>query len=1058
MSLSRQISALLNDRVVRCAAWFYFLTLWYCLTLWFPTSAVALDKSVPVADGELRACQIVSIDQAWAVGDRGLILATNDAGKNWSIQHQRSGAVHYAVCFSNEQEGCVLGGSIEPYSHRSVGSVLVTSDQGKTWSQTGSSLPRLIGAQLIGPGHILAWGDWSHAYQSALFESTDGGQTWAQRPVPCGHLRCAASDQMGTTLLVDRTGKIYRTTTGLDFEPVSLQTSPFDPIRFCKYYQGSWWLGGEAGKLYRSTDSIRWTSVSLPGTAADHALLSLLDIAAQGNRVWVVGQPGNVVWTSEDFGKNWSVRTTTSRTCIHSISALTEDVVLTCGPMASIAASRNGGKAWWMQHHSGTRNAVLNISSTSAGVAWDLMAHVTHESKRHASLLVLHDQCYEERMQYQPELAARVEMAGKSIRLSRAVVLPSLPVGNLLSGIRESDLGYYPGRLDPESDASALTRRLVQELRSARPDVIVTNCRETGTPLEAKSVTAIERAWALAGQPGFRVFSKSSGIPEEPWKAQRILVRSPNGRLQFSPSMHLQSANTVLGSILTQIKPLLTDRQTQNVAEKRNAYHVLGTKAVLREPLDGIILDPATISVERFKGSTRLPTVLATSQWFDWRRMIESESGNSLSVDRVWEGKLRLAAKELTEISLSPVLLEIAVHCRRVGDWNRWQSALDLLLEKDPESAAAEAAYWELMMHTGSAEVQRVIATQTQTIDARNADDVKTIATSVQQASPFAVAGTDDSAVQQVSFSQTARRIPIATHRDLAEFTRLLSKWPSSFVGRRTEPRWGWLIASRYRTIQERNDVTNANVNLSRNYSDYWPVLSPQVKTWNSVRESELLLQNELQSNIVAGSTISKTPSIAWAATRPYLDGKDDEAAWSEAKSVVLRDPWSAKQSTNTTLRFARDKDFFYVFSRSSMSSLSSSVAYSSVEKKPDSVSIDSDHIRLRIDLDRDYASWFELAWSATGEKHDACNDMDYWNPGWYVATSNTGGFWSAEIAIPLAELCVRKDPQTGNWASEVWAFSAVRTIPSTATLSRTPWISDRIAADDWFLMDLRQR
>ena len=123
------------------------------------SSAKAQDKTNSVADGELRACQIVTIDNAWAVGDRGLILSTSDSGKHWEVQYQRFDAVLYAVCFSDELNGCVVGGTIEPYSHRSDGVVLTTHDGGKSWQPIDNELPRLTGAQLVGAGHILAWGD-----------------------------------------------------------------------------------------------------------------------------------------------------------------------------------------------------------------------------------------------------------------------------------------------------------------------------------------------------------------------------------------------------------------------------------------------------------------------------------------------------------------------------------------------------------------------------------------------------------------------------------------------------------------------------------------------------------------------------------------------------------------------------------------------------------------------------------------------------------------------------------------------------------------------------------
>ena len=1035
----------------------------------FTLVAIASDNTNSVADGELHACQIVSVDNAWAVGDRGLILATSDAGKHWEIQHQRSEAIHYAVCFSDELNGCVVGGTIEPYSHRSAGVVLITFDGGKSWQKIANELPRLIGAQLVGPSHLLAWGDWSNLHQSALFESTDGGRSWAGRPIPCGHIQCAAVGHDGVLVVVDRAGKIHRSMTGLDFESVHLPVTPFDPIRFCKVIEGMWWMGGEAGKLYRSRDAVRWEQLDLPGTASDRSLYSLADAVGIGNRIWIAGQPGNVVWMSEDQGNTWTVVTNSNRTTINAISVLDGDLLLTCGPMANIFASRNGGKAWWAQHQSGSRNSVLNISSTCSGVAWDLMAQVIHENRRHASAFVLHDQCFEQRTSQLPELASRFEIAGKSIGLTQARVFAGLPVGNLCSGVRESDLGYYAGMAQDKSSNSKakmeitpLVKRLVVEIRSARPDVIVSNCSLTGSALEVRSAQAVEQAATLSARKDFKVFSSSSGIPEEAWEPQRIVIRGTNPGMQYSPSMLLES-NMVLGSVMSSIRPLVETRGSVVSSDKKFSYRVAGSRSGLMgdPPLKGIVLDQTTQLSGQKKTTPRLSSVMATPQWFDWKQFTDSESGNPLTPDRVWDSDLRSAAKEVALTSVSPVLIEIAVQCRRNGDWNRWQAALEFLLERDIESPATEAAYWELMTHTGSIEVKRHLANQLQTLEERDADGLSSSAATLQQASPFARLQSESTSVQPASFFKSDRRIPISSDRDLPEFTRLLSKWPDAFSPRRSEPRWGWLIASRYREMQQRNESANATVNLGRSYAEYWPTLSPYLPDWKPIAKAERQIYN---ANMVppqhsspqlspptAKLPTNGIPVLSWTTDPPYLDGKADEAFWQSATQIELRDPWATEATRKTTIKFARDNQFLYLFSFAP----STPTTQTSKEKQRDSIKPESDQIKLRIDLDRDYASWFEIGWSATGESCDALNDMLRWNPTWYRETSNDDKSWSTEIAIPLEQLVVSGDAVRKNWTNEVWAFNAIRTIPGIATHSLTPSISDRAIADDWFLLDL---
>ncbi|HUP81466.1 MAG TPA: hypothetical protein VM260_23145, partial [Pirellula sp.] len=352
----------------------------------------------------------------------------------------------------------------------------------------------------------------------------------------------------------------------------------------------------------------------------------------------------------------------------------------------------------------------------------------------------------------------------------------------------------------------------------------------------------------------------------------------------------------------------------------------------MREPpLKGVVLDQATLLTERQKSSPRLATITATSAWFDWKQLTISDSGNPLTPDRIWESNLRSAAKEVPETSASPVLLEIATQCRRSGDWNRWQAALQLLLERDSQSPAAEAAYWELMAHTGSIEVKRVLANQLRALEQRNLEGLNSSAAKLQQASPFAKTQQDMSPVQPASYSSSIRRIPISTDRDLIEFARLLSKWPDSFDSRRSETRWGWLIASRYREMQLRNETANATVNLGRNYSDFWPAVSPYLSDWQRIAKAErqifntssapeqlTQLQRTRSSAAIANSgppPANNIPVLTRTVTRPYLDGIADEEFWQSATQVELRDPWSMQSSSKTLIKFARDDQFLYVFS-----------------------------------------------------------------------------------------------------------------------------------------------
>ncbi len=102
------------------------------------------------------------------------------------------------------------------------------------------------------------------------------------------------------------------------------------------------------------------------------------------------------------------------------------------------------------------------------------------------------------------------------------------------------------------------------------------------------------------------------------------------------------------------------------------------------------------------------------------------------------------------------------------------------------------------------------------------------------------------------------------------------------------------------------------------------------------------------------------------------------------------------------------------------------------------------DHIKIRFDLDRDYASWFELGWSTGGQTWDACNDMSFWNPTWYRESTENEGVWCSEIAIPLNEL-VRENAQPSNPRTKQSMGGSSHAMHSVdGQLLDGPFVSDR--------------
>jgi hypothetical protein len=84
------------------------------------------------------------------------------------------------------------------------------------------------------------------------------------------------------------------------------------------------------------------------------------------------------------------------------------------------------------------------------------------------------------------------------------------------------------------------------------------------------------------------------------------------------------------------------------------------------------------------------------------------------------------------------------------------------------------------------------------------------------------------------------------------------------------------------------------------------------------------------------------------------------------------------------------------------------------------------DYVTLMLDIDRDYATWWQLSFDHRGRPAESCFGDRTWNPQWYVAAGGDDQFWTVEAAIPLAELSPQK-PQV----RDVWAAGIQRIIPS---------------------------
>jgi hypothetical protein len=153
-------------------------------------------------------------------------------------------------------------------------------------------------------------------------------------------------------------------------------------------------------------------------------------------------------------------------------------------------------------------------------------------------------------------------------------------------------------------------------------------------------------------------------------------------------------------------------------------------------------------------------------------------------------------------------------------------------------------------------------------------------------------------------------------------------------------------------------------------------------------------------------------------ADAPHLDGDLSDSCW-QGEAMPVGGPGGAE------VRWAYDDEYLYVAVRCAKAA---GVGYPRDDRpRTHDGDVDSyDHVRLLVDLDRDYASWFELSIDSRGWTADRAWDDAAWNPPWFVAAGEAGGAenatdaWTAEAAISLAELGAAPLSDRSAWACRV--------------------------------------
>ncbi len=256
-----------------------------------------------------------------AVGDRGIIVLSDDRGASWtqaaSVPVQ---ALLTGVCFFDARHGVAVG-------HDEV--ILATSDAGENWKlvhYAPEAQRPLLDVWCSAGGKAIAVG----AY-STYMTSADGGARWSERhfaPSPAPRTAGAPPGARASSA-IEESGGGYHLNRIVGASATRL------------------YIAGEAGHLYRSDDGgDHWQELNSPYAGSFFDVLPL-----GGDALLVSGLRGNL-YRSDDAGASWRRLLTGTVALLDGEAALPGGALAVVGLSGVVLVSRDGGRSFTLEQQS----------------------------------------------------------------------------------------------------------------------------------------------------------------------------------------------------------------------------------------------------------------------------------------------------------------------------------------------------------------------------------------------------------------------------------------------------------------------------------------------------------------------------------------------------------------------------------------------------------------------------------------------------------------------------------------------------------------------------------
>jgi len=966
----------------------------------------------------------------WAVGDRGAIWHTRDGGRRWEPQESGVACRLSRVEFVDPRVGWAAGGWTDPVSHVSRSVLLSTQDGGRTW--TPIAVPMIgefleLNMQDARNGWAIARG--SAVFPSGILRTQDGGRGWspAETVLPTVWQRGDLSRPELGILAGHHAQLAYLHRDGV--RPSRTNVGGLREVRAMRMlndHRGL--LVGDGGLVMETPDGGgSWQPVaSLPPDAAE--LFDWQTVATHEDKIWIAGQPGSYVLHSPDRGQTWQWHETGQTLPIRSLHFVDQRHGWAVGALGNILSTSDGGRSWQAQRSEASRLAWLGIFCDAKTIPLELVARLSAGEGYYGGVLTVG------RRDFDPpqvdahkldrtEEAARVAGAGVSEQLWQ------FPLRQASLQMPAAAIEANWRLLHDGDGLQVLEEQLVRRIRMWRPTVIVTqsssDSRDGATALLRQVL--LRAVQAAADDQKYPV--QIHDLKLTPWKVPKVYAissarrgrRSGFSTAQFMP----QLGKSLHGFVATARGLLFDDDHVPPTAYRFESLIDDARSGSMRDDLfAGRHLPPGGEARREAIAAPAIP-LINLRRLADRRRSLpallaRADQDRHAGMD--WQKKVTQLVADLDRPVAAEIVFQLATEYARAGHAHLAAETYTLVSELYPENALATAARLRLLQHHSSGEVR--VGNQPQQASNRSTGGVR-IAGGVI---PVARGTKQVGLLQSEGASMTSPAI---------RWSGELKGLDASLYG---DPRVQLPLAAEYRRLGGVRDAQRILLSLTRSrpHDIWWAVAG---------RELALLSRKDPKAKPdTAGAAPSTLPpagatSVAtpWQCVRaeikPYLDGQLDEACWqavaeqndqqaNHSSEIPLQCLFGEDTSWPAVARLAYDAEYLYFAVRCTKAA---GVDYKKTEgpRQRDTDLANRDRVTLLLDVDRDYATYFELTVDSRGWIAERIGDNVHWNPEWFVAHSEDETSWTCEAAIPWTDL-------TGSVPAveTVWAAGIQRVVP----------------------------